>query len=137
MTLNRAHSALQQCLQVPGEAAAPGRGDSGGSGCADAPRMERLRNAGVAMIVLAGLAVPVALAAPPVRVAPGQTVDLKVLLISADGSEPGFGAWKAELDREGVPYDTLAGLHGQTKTATLTDARARRLRRPATRATRP
>jgi hypothetical protein len=78
---------------------------------------------GVAVIAIAGLAVPVALAAPPAQVAPGQIVDLKVLLISADGSEPGFGAWKAELDREGVPYDTLQAYTGQTKTATLTDAR--------------
>jgi hypothetical protein len=87
------------------------------------PRTERLRNTGIAMIAIAGLAVPVALAAPPVQVAPGQTVDLKVLLISADGSEPGFGAWKAELDREGVPYDTLQAYTGQNRTATLTDAR--------------
>src|ERR1044072_7534139 len=70
------------------------------------------------------LAVPVALAAPSVQVAPGQTVDLKVLLISADGSEPGYGAWKAELDREGVPYDTLVAYDDKgQKAATLTDAR--------------
>src|SRR4029079_5920893 len=49
------------------------------------------------------LSLPVALAAEPPRVSPGQRVDLKVLLLSADGTEPGFGAWKAELDREGVP----------------------------------
>ena len=61
--------------------------------------------------------------APAARVAPGQRIDLKVLLISADGSEPGFGAWKAELEREGVPYDTLVAYTGQTKAATLTDAR--------------
>src|SRR3954454_20924484 len=52
------------------------------------PRTERLRMLGVAVIAIAALAVPVAMAAtPPVRVAPGQTTDLKVLLISADGSE--------------------------------------------------
>ena len=61
----------------------------------------------IAAALVAALAVPVATAAPPARGAPGQTVDLKVLLISADGSEPGFGAWKAELEREGMPYDTL------------------------------
>jgi hypothetical protein len=36
---------------------------------------------------------------------PGQRIDLKVLLIGATGAEPTFGAWKAELAREGVPYD--------------------------------
>ena len=84
------------------------------------PRMGRLW---IAAALVAALAVPVATAAPPARGAPGQTVDLKVLLISADGSEPGFGAWKAELEREGVPYDTLVAYDGQTKAATLTDAR--------------
>ena len=54
---------------------------------------------------------------------PGQRIDLKVLLISADGSEPGFGAWKAQLQREGVPFDTFVAYDGQTKAATLTDSR--------------
>jgi hypothetical protein len=36
-----------------------------------------------------------------------QRIDIKVLLVSADGTEPGFGAWKAELQREGVPYSTF------------------------------
>src|SRR4051794_8441023 len=64
------------------------------------------------------LSLPVALAAGPTRIGPGQRVDLRVLLISADGSEPGFGAWKAALDREGVPYDTLVA----TQAAPLSDA---------------
>jgi hypothetical protein len=64
-------------------------------------------------------------AAPPNRSAlgPGQRIDVRVLLISADGTEPGFGAWKAELTREGVPYDTLVAYTGATPTATLTDDR--------------
>ncbi|MEW6583157.1 MAG: hypothetical protein AB1416_10400 [Actinomycetota bacterium] len=44
-----------------------------------------------------------AIAAP----APDQQVDLKVLLVSADGSEPGLFAWQQELQREGIPFDTL------------------------------
>jgi hypothetical protein len=86
-------------------------------------RVPRIGRLWIAATLVAALAVPVATAAPPSRGAPGQTVDLKVLLISADGSEPGFGAWKAELEREGVPYDTLVAYNGQTKAATLTDAR--------------
>jgi hypothetical protein len=64
-------------------------------------------------------------AAPPDRsaFAPGQRIDVRVLLISADGTEPGFGAWKAELTREGVPYDTFVAYTGATRTATLTDDR--------------
>ena len=72
----------------------------------------------VAVAILA-LSLPVALAAPAAVVAPGQRVDLKVLLLSADGTESGFEAWKAELDREGVPYDTFVADGDQT----LTDAR--------------
>ena len=34
-------------------------------------------------------------------------VDLKVLVLSADGAEPSYAAWTAALDREGVPYDAI------------------------------
>jgi hypothetical protein len=75
------------------------------------------------LAVAAALAatVPVVLAATPNRILPTQRIDVKVLLVSADGSEPGFGAWKAELAREGVPYDTFVAYSGATKAATLTD----------------
>ncbi len=46
---------------------------------------------------------------------------MKVLLVSADGTESGFDAWKAELEREGVPYKAFVAYNGQTKAATLTD----------------
>lgn len=52
---------------------------------------------------------------------PGQRVDLKVLLLSADGTESGLAAWQAALDREGVPYDARVSYNGQAKVATLTD----------------
>jgi hypothetical protein len=67
-------------------------------------------------------AVPVAMGASPANVLPGQRIDMKVLLMSADGTDSDFGAWKAELAREGVPYDTFVAYNGQTKAATLTDA---------------
>src|SRR6185312_16399063 len=65
--------------------------------------------------------VPVVLAATPARVLPTQRIDAKVLLVSADGTEPGFGAWKAELQREGVPYSTFVAYSGQNRVSTLTD----------------
>ena len=67
------------------------------------------------LMAVAALAVivPVVLAATPARVLPTQRIDVKVLLVSADGTEPGFGAWKAELQREGVPYSTLVAYSGQ------------------------
>jgi hypothetical protein len=73
-------------------------------------------------VALLLLAVPLGRAAVPNDSKPGQRIDLRVLLISADGTEPGFGAWKAELDREGVPYDAHVAYSGATKQATLTDA---------------
>jgi hypothetical protein len=36
---------------------------------------------------------------------PAARIDMRVLLLSASGKEPTFGAWKAELTREGVPFD--------------------------------
>ena len=69
------------------------------------------------------LLLPLGHAAPANDSKPGQRIDLKVLLLSADGTEPGFGAWKAALDREGVPYDTFVAYTGATKVATLTDER--------------
>jgi hypothetical protein len=76
-----------------------------------------------AVMVAAAVAVSAVLAAGPNRIAPGQRIDVRVLLLSADGTEPGFGAWKAELTREGVPYDTIVAYQGATRTATLTDDR--------------
>jgi hypothetical protein len=79
----------------------------------------------VLLIVAAALAVgvPVVLAATPNHVLPAQRLDAKVLLLSADGTEPGFAAWKFELAREGVPYDAVQSYDtAGTKTSTLTDA---------------
>ena len=56
------------------------------------------------------------------RTQPGQRIDLKVLLLSADGSEPGFAAWKAALAREGMPYDT-SPTPARPEAPSLTDAR--------------
>jgi hypothetical protein len=76
-----------------------------------------------AFIALLLLTVPLVRAAVPNDSKPGQRIDLRVLLLSADGTEPGFAAWQAALDREGVPYDTFVAYGGATKIATLTDDR--------------
>jgi hypothetical protein len=39
--------------------------------------------------------------------APNQQVDLRILLLSATGSEPSYQAWSAALQREGVPFDAI------------------------------
>jgi hypothetical protein len=77
----------------------------------------------LATLALIALVVPVVLAATPNPLAPGQRLDAKVLLLSADGTEPGFAAWKAQLTREGVPFDAVVSYTGATKTSTLTDER--------------
>jgi hypothetical protein len=84
-----------------------------------------MRRRAILLITLAvvAAAVPVVLAATPNSVPPAQRLDAKVLLLSADGTEPGFAAWKAELTREGVPFDAVVSYTGATKTSTLTDAR--------------
>ncbi|GAA2619103.1 hypothetical protein GCM10010399_57700 [Dactylosporangium fulvum] len=56
----------------------------------------------VALLGLAGLA----LATPALAAAPKQRIDLRVLVLD-DGS-PGIDMLRGQLDREGVPYDTVA-----------------------------
>jgi hypothetical protein len=82
----------------------------------------KLRMTLLTAIALIAVAVPVVLAATPNRIAPGQRLDAKVLLLSADGTEPGFAAWKYELTREGVPFDAVVSYSGAAKASTLTDA---------------
>ncbi|MEA2320151.1 MAG: hypothetical protein QOD81_1 [Solirubrobacteraceae bacterium] len=53
---------------------------------------------------------------------PGQRIDMKVLLLSATGTEATFGAWKAELTREGVPFDAkIADAEAPFTDATFAD----------------
>ena len=61
------------------------------------------------LAVLFGLAVGAALisATPASALTATQRLNLRVLLLSADGTESTFFAWKAALDREGVPYDAI------------------------------
>ncbi len=75
----------------------------------------------MACCVAALLVTPLVRAAAPNEILAGQKIDMKVLLLSADGTEPGFGAWKAELEREGVPYDTFVAYDGANRARTLTD----------------
>lgn len=77
----------------------------------------------IAVVAVLAAIVPVVLAADPNQVAPGQRVDVKVLLLSAEATDANFVAWKAQLDREGVPYDAVAIYSGTTKTQTIGDAR--------------
>lgn len=88
-----------------------------------------------ASVVALALSLPVALGATPARVDTGLRVDLKVLLISADGTELGYGAWKAALEREGVPYETATNIAARASRMTPGDvdraiawSRARALR---------
>ncbi|MCZ4492938.1 MAG: hypothetical protein JWP53_1869 [Conexibacter sp.] len=77
----------------------------------------------LAVAALAALAVPVVLAATPNRILPTQRLDARVLLLSADGAEPGFTAWKYQLTREGVPFDAVVSYNtAGAKVNTLTDA---------------
>jgi Glycosyl transferases group 1 len=83
------------------------------------------RVASLCAIAAVGLVVVVSAvpAATPASPGPDQRIDLRVLLPSADGTEPGYGAWQAELRREGVPFDTFVAYNGATRQATLTDDR--------------
>ena len=55
------------------------------------------------------------------RYAPGD-IELKVLLIGADGNEPAFGDWQSLLTREGVPFTAMVAKDaGQLTAATFSD----------------
>jgi hypothetical protein len=64
--------------------------------------VRRLRFLLAGALVLA-VAAPAAFGAASPQ--PGQKITMKVLLLSADGKEATFGAWKAALTREGVPFE--------------------------------
>ena len=49
---------------------------------------------------------------------PGQRIDLRVLLLSADGNEPSYQAWRAQLEREGVPFDAIVATQASPITYT-------------------
>jgi prealbumin domain-containing protein len=59
------------------------------------------------LVVLAAVLVAVPIAAGAPQPHPGQKIDLKVLLVYSSGTETDYQAWRAALDREGVPYAAL------------------------------
>jgi hypothetical protein len=63
---------------------------------------------------LASAAAPTTTAPTSATTAPGQRIDLKVLLLGGTGTEPSYLAWKAELQREGVPFEAIAATPGHT-----------------------
>ncbi|HTA16058.1 MAG TPA: hypothetical protein VK781_14485, partial [Solirubrobacteraceae bacterium] len=69
----------------------------------------------VAAAISLSITVPATAATTSATPAPsGPRVDLKVLLLGATGTEPSYLAWKAELQREGVPFEAIAATPGHT-----------------------
>lgn len=69
----------------------------------------------VAAAISLSIAVSIAVAATATPSAtPAPRIDLKVLLLGGTGSEPSYLAWKAELQREGVPFEAIAATPGHT-----------------------
>jgi hypothetical protein len=79
-------------------------------------RNRRLRRRALALAaaLTGALAVAGVASATP---SPTQQVDLRVLLLSGGGSEPGLLAWQDELRREGTPFDTIDVLQAPPITA--------------------
>jgi hypothetical protein len=70
---------------------------------------------GIFFLVAVGLAPAPAAAETPV------SIDMKLLVISADGKEPVFAGIKSILDQTGVPYDTLIASQTALTAQTLSD----------------
>lgn len=60
-----------------------------------------------AVAMLSSAVATLAAVSPAWALTATQSVNLRVLVLSADGTEPGLQAWTAALAREGVPYDTI------------------------------
>jgi heparan sulfate-N-deacetylase len=82
-----------------------------------------------AFTLIVGLIAAVAVLAVPATAGtpvPGQRIDLRVLLLSADGNEPSYQAWRAQLEREGVPFDAIVATNAPAITyAQLADGTTR------------
>jgi hypothetical protein len=80
----------------------------------------------ISLSIAASSSVAAITTTPSTTPAPAQRVDLKVLLLGATGSEPSYLAWKAELQREGVPFEAIAATpgHAPITAATLSDTLA-------------
>ncbi len=60
------------------------------------------------MVALAAVMATAVVSTPDAHaLAANQQLDLKVLVMSATGSEPSLDAWTSALAREGIPYDTF------------------------------
>src|SRR3954470_12370725 len=65
----------------------------------------RRRIVGLVVTAALALACVASVASGALAPQPGRRIDPRVFLIGATGAEPTFNAWKAELTREGVPFD--------------------------------
>ncbi len=59
------------------------------------------------LMLLSAMAAALMVAVPRRADAAVPTLDLRVLLVAADGTEPAIAAWKAQLTGEGVPFDVV------------------------------
>ncbi len=79
-----------------------------------------------AVAVAVGLVGAAVLPSPASAAGAGQRVDMKVLLLSKDGREPGSEAWEHALRKEGVPYDKIvADTDGPITPETLAEGATR------------
>ncbi len=76
-----------------------------------------------ALVSVPKLGVVMATIAALVTIVPGSadaatpSLDLRVLVVAADGSEPAIAAWTAQLKAEGVPFDLLVAANEAPITA--------------------
>ncbi len=70
------------------------------------PHSHRTRSL-VRRLALVSVLLTSVVAVEPASSQTATTVDLRVLLVSADGSEPALDAWRSRLISEGVPYDLI------------------------------
>ena len=110
------------------EERAPGVLPTGRLHTARRPKVGRSQLPPLLAVLIAALlmAVPVALGAAPSQPLPGQRVDMKVLLVASNVADGVYAAWKTQLERAGVPFDTVLDTDPALTDAKLADYSANR-----------
>src|SRR5438046_2394163 len=112
----RSQRAGSAAVATPEEPKSPAAGPAASQ--SEARRRSLLRFAGRRTERVDAVAALLLAAAPGAGAAvPNQRTNLRVLLLSADGNEPSFEAWKRELEREQVPYDSIIATQAPDITA--------------------
>lgn len=116
--MNLQHFHLSHSLAAGAGKSPPTPGLQATAGSAQRPLARWMAH--VLQLVFAAMLITVLSLAPAAAETP-KSIDMKMLVISADGNEPVFAGIKSILDQIGIPYDTLIASQTPLTAQTLSD----------------